>query len=139
MVLRAFPLLSIIVLLFPMFVFTFASPPLLVLKHDTPVDGGFVRNLFNIYYIVVMALGAIGAAGCLYLGRTGQALAMGGVIVFVFLLRRWVLAKMDGLRDAINRGEPMAVRRFRRLHIGGTAFNVVQLGVVAWGLTRFVG
>jgi hypothetical protein len=122
-----------------MIVFTFASPPLLVLKHDTPVDGGFVRSLFNLYYIVVMTLGAAGAAGCAYLGKYPQALAMIGVVVFVFLLRRWVLSKMDDLRDAITRGEPMAIRRFRRLHIGGTLFNVVQLGAVAWGLTRFVG
>ena len=36
---------------------------------------------------------------------------MGGVIVFVFLLRRWMLAKLDGLRDAIDRGEPQAAQR----------------------------
>lgn len=132
-------MLSIVVLLFPMIVFTFASPPLLVLKHDTPVDGGFVRSLFNLYYIVVMAIGTAGAAGCIYLGRSSQALAMGGVVVFVFLLRRWMIARIDDLRAAIARGEPTAIPRFRRLHIGGTAFNVLQLGCVAWGLTRFVG
>lgn len=131
-------MLSIIVFLFPMIAFTLASPPLLVLKHDSPVDGRFIRNLFNLYYIVVMTLGSLGAAGCAYLGKTPQALAMMGVVAFVFLLRHWMLSKMDKLRTAITGGELAAVTRFRRLHIGGTLFNIVQLGVVAWGLTRLV-
>src|SRR5262245_21246398 len=56
---RAFPLLSIVVLLFPMGVFMLGSPPLLILKHDTPVDGRFIRGLFNLYYISVITVATV--------------------------------------------------------------------------------
>ena len=61
---------------------------------------------------------------------------MAGLVVFVLVIRRWMLSKMDEQRDAIARGEAIAVPRFRRLHIAGMMLNVVQLGTVAWGMTR---
>lgn len=117
-------------------VFMLASPPLLILKHDTPVDGRFIRGLFNIYYITVMTIAAVGAAVCALMGQGAVALAMGGLVVFVFGIRRWVISNMDKLRDAITRGDSMAVPRFRRLHIAGMILNVVQFGTVVWGMTR---
>ena len=133
---KAFPLLSTVALLFPMGVFMLASPPLLILKYDTPADGRFVRGLFNVYYIGVITIAAVGAAGCALVGRGAVALAMGGVVVFVFGIRRWVISSMDELRGAIARGDAMAVPRFRRLHIAGMILNVVQFAIVAWGMTR---
>ena len=32
--------------------FLLGSLPLLILKHDTPVDGNFIRSFFNLYYRV---------------------------------------------------------------------------------------
>ena len=133
---KALPLLSIVLLLFPMGVFMLASLPLLILKHETPVDGRFIRGLFNLYYVSVITIGAAGAAVCALLGQLSVALAMCGLVAFVFLIRRWMISNMDYLRGAITRGESMAVPRFRRLHIAGMVVNVVQLGTVAWGLTR---
>ena len=135
MLAKAFPLLSIVVLLFPMGVFMLASPPLLILKHETPVDARFIRGMFNLCYIGVITLAGMGAVGCALLGRGTVALAMGGLIVFVLGSRWLMLSNMDKLRDAIARGEARAVPRFRRLHIAGMALNAVQLGTVAWGLT----
>lgn len=136
MVARAFPFLSIVVLLFPMGVFMLGSVPLLILKHDTPTDGRFIRSLFNLYYVVLMTLGVVAAGGCTLLGRNDLALAIGGLVGFVFATRRWVIPHMDTLRGAIAEGEPTAVPRFRRLHIAGMILNVVQFGVVAWTLPR---
>jgi hypothetical protein len=136
MLASTFPLLSIVVLLFPMGVFMLATPPLLVLKHDTPTDARFIRGLFNYYYMAVIAIAAIGAAGCVAIGRSTVAVAMGALIAFVFALRYWMLSSMDKVRGEMTRGEALAVPRFRRLHIAGMVVNVVQLGFVAWGLTR---
>src|SRR5262249_4210206 len=116
--------------------FMLASPPLLILKHDTPVDGRFIRSLFNLYYLAVMTIAAIGAAGSALAGQNPVALAMSGLAVFVFAVRHWVISSMDQLRDAMARSEPMAVPRFRRLHIAGMALNVAQFATVAWGMTR---
>ena len=136
MLAKVFPLLSIAVLLFAMGFFMLASPPLLILKHDTPVDGRFIRGLFNLYYLSVMTIAAVGAAGCALMGQGTVALAMGGLVVFVFAVRLWVVSQMDDLRGAMARGESMAMPKFRRLHIAGMVLNVVQLGTVAWGMTR---
>jgi hypothetical protein len=34
--------------------FLMGSVPLLVLKHDTPLDASFVRGFFNTYYLAAM-------------------------------------------------------------------------------------
>jgi hypothetical protein len=133
---KAFPFLSIVVLLFPMGIFMLASPPLLILKHDTPLDGRFIRGLFNLYYVALMTIGVTAAVGCAVFGQRVVALAMGGLVIFVFGIRRWVISKMDTLRGAMAGGDSSAVPRFRRLHIAGMIVNMVQFGTVAWGLTR---
>ena len=37
------------------------SLPLLILKHDTPVDSGFIRGLFSVYYVALTVTGTVGA------------------------------------------------------------------------------
>ena len=133
---KALPLFSIILLLFPMGVFMLASLPLLVLKHDTPTDGRFIRGLFNLYYVSVITIGVMGAAACALTAQGAVAVAMAGLVAFVFAVRRLVISNMDKLRGEMSHGDSTAVPRFRRLHIAGMALNVVQLGTVAWGLTR---
>jgi hypothetical protein len=133
---NVFPLLSIVLLVFPMGIFMLATPPLLILKHDTPLDGRFIRGLFNLYYVAVMTVAIVGAIGNTLAGQRPEALAMGGLAVFVFGVRRWMISSMDTQREAIARGESMAVPRFRRLHIAGMILNVLQLGTVVWGMTR---
>ncbi len=47
---KSVALVSMVALLFPMLFFMLATPPLLVLKHDTPQDPWVNRGLFNYYY-----------------------------------------------------------------------------------------
>ena len=131
-------MLSIVVLLFPMGFFTLATPPLLVLKHDTPLDGRFVRSMFNLYYLVVMTIAALAAAGCAAVGHLSLAFGMGLVLAFVFALRLWMVSGFDRLRAEIAAGVAGAVKRFKRWHLAGMVVNVLQIAAVAWGLTRLV-
>ncbi len=133
---KAIVLLSLVALIFPMVFFTFASPPLLILKHDTPQDARFVRGLFNHYYRVVVIAACLGAAGQVAVGRIAAGLAMVGVAAFVFTVRRWVVPRMDALRERIAGGDTAAIPSFRRLHIAGILLNLVQVGVVAWGMAK---
>lgn len=133
---KAIVLLSLVALIFPMVFFTFASPPLLILKHDTPQDARFVRGLFNYYYTVVVIAASLGAVGQVAVGRSAAGLAMGGVAAFVFTVRRWVVPRMDALRERIAGGDASAIPSFRRLHLAGIVLNVVQVGVVAWGMAQ---
>lgn len=128
--------LSAVALLFPMLFFTFASPPLLILKHDTPQDARFVRGLFHHYYTVVTIAASAGALAQIAMGHFGPAVAMAGVAALAFSLYRWLIPRMDALREPINRGDAAAIAQFRRLHIMGMLINVVQVAVVAWGLIK---
>lgn len=128
--------LSAVALLFPMLFFTFASPPLLVLKHDTPQDGRFIRGLFHHYYTVITIAASIGAVAQIAIGHIGVSAAMAGVAALAFSLHRWVIPRMDALRDRINSGDASAIAQFRRLHLTGMLFNVVQVAVVAWGVVK---
>ena len=136
MLTKAVVLLSTIALLLPMVFFTFASPPLLVLKHDTPQDARVIRTLFNIYYTMVVIVAGAGAVGHALVGRTTVALAMAGMAAFVFAVRRWFIPRMDALRPTIADGDTSAISQFRRLHIAGILLNVAQLSAVAWGIGR---
>src|SRR5215218_8813904 len=77
--------------------FILGSIPLLVLRHDTPLDSRFVRGFFNTYYLAAMATAAGAALSYAWAGRIGIA---GGAVALVLLaavLRRGVIPKMDAL------------------------------------------
>ena len=41
--------------------FMMGSLPLLILKHDTPLDARFIRGLFNLYCVAIMITATAGA------------------------------------------------------------------------------
>lgn len=135
---KSIELLSLVMLLLPMVFFMLASPPLLVLKHDTPQDARFIRGLFNSYYTVVVVAAGFGALGRVVVGQTLVSLAMIGVAALVFSIRRWFIPRMDRLQAQIAAGDTAAIPQFRRLHIAGMLLNIVQLGVVTWVMAKLV-
>jgi len=129
-------LITTVVLLVWMGFFMMGSLPLLVLKHDTPLDGRFIRGLFNVYYIAVMLTASAAALSYFWSGKPAFALGMAFIAALAFTLRRWVIIpRMDMLRHTIPEADT-SIARFRRLHIAGMMLNVVQLGTVAWALTQ---
>lgn len=129
-------LISTVVLLVWMGFFMMGSLPLLVLKHDTPVDSRFIRGLFNLYYVAIMATGAVGAASSALAGRFVVALGLGSVAAIGFAGRRWVVPRMDAVRSAMTADDAFAIRRFRRLHIAGMLLNVLLLAAFCVAMTR---
>ena len=129
-------LIATVVLLVWMGFFMMGSLPLLVLKHDTPLDARFIRGLFNVYYVAVMLTASAAALSYAWSGRPAFALGMACIAALAFALRRWIIIpRMDLLRHSIPE-TGRSVYRFRRLHVAGMMLNVVQLGTVAWALTR---
>jgi hypothetical protein len=129
-------LISAVVLLVWMGFFMMGSLPLLVLKHDTPVDSRFIRGLFDLYYRTIMATGLVGAASAALAGRAEAALALGAVAAIGCAGRRWFIARMDLLCCTMTADDSFAIRKFRRLHIGGMLLNVLLLAAFCFGLTR---
>lgn len=129
-------LISAVVLLVWMGFFMMGSLPLLVLKHDAPADSRVIRGLFDLYYRAIMATGIVGAGSAALAGRAEAALALAAVAAIGFAGRRWVIARMDLLRSTMTAEDSCAIRKFRRLHIGGMLVNVLVLAAFCFGLTR---
>jgi hypothetical protein len=129
-------LVSTVLLLVWMGFFMMGSLPLLILKHDTPVDARFIRGLFKLYYVAIMATGAVGALSSALAGRPVIALALGCVAGLGFAGRHWLISRMDVVRSTMTADDSPAIRRFRRLHIAGMLVNVMLLAAFCIGMTR---
>lgn len=121
--------------------FLLGSVPLLILKHDTPVDGNFIRSFFNLYYRV--AAFVAGAATLTYAlsGRPWFAVGAAVIAVLSVVLRRTIVAKMDLLQKQIQsqmQGTDIeAIPEFRKIHFRAILLSLVQLIAVVWSLFQF--
>jgi hypothetical protein len=114
--------------------FLMGSVPLLILKHDTPMDSRFVRGFFNINYLATISTASATAASY---ALAGKLIFAGGAAVLAILavvLRRTVLPKMDSLRAQIQVSERDVIAAFRRMHVVAILINLTQLVLVVWGL-----
>jgi len=114
--------------------FLMGSVPLLILKHDTPMDSGFVRGFFNTYYLAAMCTASATALSYAFAGRLVFAVGAAGLALSATLLRQKVIPKMDSLRDQIQVSGPDAIPGFRRLHVTAISVNLAQLALIVWGL-----
>lgn len=127
MLANAAPFATIVLLLVWMGFFMLGSLPLLILKHDTPLDARFIRGLFDVYYKAVMVVAAVGALAHVLVQRPVIAVAMAGVAVIAFFSRRVILGRMDSLRATMTASDGAGIRSFRRWHGLGMALNFAQL------------
>ena len=116
--------------------FLMGGLPLLILKHDIPLDARFVRGFFNLYYRAAFwtALGA-----CVSYAMWGRfVFAVGAAVIaaVAILLRRQLVPAMQFLGARIEASDEGAVHRFRRVHAAALLINLTQLVLVVWGLIR---
>jgi hypothetical protein len=114
--------------------FILGSIPLLVLKHDTPLDARFVRGFFNIYYVAAVVTASATSISYALAGRPGLAGGAAGLALLAVVLRRSVIPKMDALGSQIE-SDMDAIPGFRRTHITAIAINIAQLAAIVWSLT----
>ena len=100
--------------------FLMGSVPLLILKHDTPLDARFVGGFFKLYFVAT----------------TYAALATAALALLAFGLRRVLVPLMAALVPRIQAREAGAVLAFRRLHAGLILVNLATLAVMVWSLIR---
>lgn len=109
--------------------FLLGSVPLLILKHDTPVDGKFIRSFFNLYYRV--AAFVAGAATLTYALSDRPWFAVGAAVIAVLsvVLRRTIVAKMDLLQkqiqSQIQSTDLEAIPVFRKIHFRAILISLV--------------
>lgn len=114
--------------------FIMGSIPLLVLKHDTPLDARFVRGFFNIYYVAAFITAGATAISYAVAGRPGLAAGAAALALVALALRRKVIPKMDALGAQIQSNYMEAIPGFRRTHIIAIAINIAQLAIIVWSL-----
>ncbi|MFZ4540175.1 hypothetical protein [Propionivibrio sp.] len=130
-------LFSTIPLLMCMGYFFMGSLPLLILKHDTPMDSRFIRGFFSTYYVAVLCTASIPMISFALVGGFAFSAGMLVIALIALFLRKVLLAQMDDLRIRIESADSNAVTDFRHLHIAGMAINFLQLALLIWGLFHF--
>ncbi|MFC5498603.1 hypothetical protein ACFPOE_13735 [Caenimonas terrae] len=115
--------------------FILGSIPLLVLKHDTPLDARFVRGFFNVYYRAAVATAGATAVSYAIAQRPGLATGAALLALLAIVLRSRIIPKMDALGTEIQSNPMDAIPGFRRTHVTAIAINVVQLAAIVWSLT----
>ena len=115
--------------------FLMGSVPLLILKHDTPLDSRFIRGFFNTYYLVAMFTAAATSVSYAFAGRPAFAIGAAALAILAAILRGKVIGKMDLLRAQIQADHSGAISKFRRTHLTAILINLIQLVVVVWSLT----
>ena len=115
--------------------FLMGSLPLLILKHDTPLDARFIRGFFNTYYLAAMFTATATSVSYAFAARPVFAIGAAALAILAALLRRKVIPKMDLLRTQIQADHADAIAGFRRTHRTAILINLIQLLVVVWSLT----
>jgi hypothetical protein len=107
--------------------FFLGSVPLLVLKHDDPIDAKFVKSFYNTYYQIafVVALGATVS----YALSARPVLAFGAAVVMAlaWALRGRIISQMDRLGDQIQAKDVVSIPEFRKIHKTAIWINFTQL------------
>ena len=122
-----------VVLLFITLYFLLGGLPLLVLKHDVPLDARFIRRFFEVYYKAAFWASACACASFALWLRPGFAIgaaALAGVAKFVQGL---LVPAMQRLGERIETSDAVAITHFRRVHVAALMVNVCQLVVLVWG------
>jgi hypothetical protein len=133
---NGFALLATIILIFPMLYFLVASPTFLLRPLSDPIVTWMLRGLFNVHFLAVSVTCGVAVLAFLLASRPLVAIGIGVVALLAIGARRWFLSRMDtelGVRDA---GDVTAVRRLRRLHWAGMAYNAVQFFVIVASISR---
>ena len=115
--------------------FIMGSIPLLVLRHDTPLDAGFVRGFFNIYYVATLITATATSISYAFAGRPALATGAAALALMAVILRKKVIPTMDSLGAQIQSNGMDAIPGFRKTHLTAILINIVQFAAIVWSLS----
>ena len=129
----ALALLVVAALFGGMLLYSFGFAPFLFRTLKPETAGKLLRRAFPAYYLLTVAVAALGA---LLVWRAEDGLSA----VLLALVALGSVAARQGLMPAINAARDAggaSAGRFKALHGASVAINMVQLTLVAWVLVRF--
>src|SRR6185295_9247348 len=124
-------LYAVVIVLFSLIYFSFASIPFLFVRLDVPEVSRLFRGLFNSYFWIVGVTGLLATAVFAASGRMAFTAAMLLLAATAIAVRRHVLHRIDTQQTAWQSGDTAAMRRLRLIHWGGMLGNIVILAAVA--------
>ena len=124
-------LYAVVIVLFSLIYFSFASIPFLFVRLDVPEVSRLFRGLFNSYFWIVGATGLVATAVFAASGRTAYTAEMLLLSATAMAVRPRVLQQIDAQQAAWQSGDTAAMRRMRLIHWGGMLANIVIIAAVA--------
>ena len=126
----AFAVAAIVAVLLPTLYFLIASPTFLLAKFEDPVVTWLWRGLFSVHFRLVSIGSVVGIVAFAIAGRPVFALGLAAIAALAITMRRWFLRTMDAELFARDAGDALAVRRLRKLHWRGMAYNAMQFAAI---------
>jgi hypothetical protein len=124
-------LYAVVIVLFSLIYFSFASIPFLFVRLDVPEVSRLFRGLFNSYFWIVGVTGLVATAVFAASGRTAYTAEMLLLAATAIAVRPRVLQQIDAQQTAWQSGDAAAMRRMRLIHWGGMLANIIVLAGVA--------
>ena len=131
---RLFALLFTVLLLAVTTYFLLGSIPLLLLKHDNPIDGRFIRSFYITYFRIAICVAVSTVLSYLMASRLALALGASGVTLLTLFLRSKLIPMMDRLNAQIRDHHVVAIPEFRKVHKSAITINMLQMLVILGGL-----
>jgi hypothetical protein len=110
--------------------------PLLVLQHDTPLDGHFIRRFFEVYYAAALVAAAGATLGYALWGKPWFAAGTATIGLIALVLRGVITPAMVRLGARIEASERQAIANFRKVHGAALLMNLLQLIALVWGVIQ---
>lgn len=117
--------------------FLLGSVPLLILKHDNPIDSRFIRSFYITYYKIAFVAATATAVSYSLAGRVAFAVGAALIAVLTLALRRNFIPRMDQLGAQIQDKDLVAIPAFRKIHKSAILINLAQLLVLLSSLKWF--
>jgi hypothetical protein len=133
---KALALVSTVLLLMSLGFSVLGTTPLLVLKHLQPMDSRVIRQVFHYCYRMVALLAFAACLGNALEDRMALSVYTGFIALWVLVLHRWMLARMDALRTLMQAGDSGAVRRFRFVHALGVVMNMALFALAIGAISQ---
>ena len=134
---KTFALLFTVVLLAVTAYFLLGSVPLLILKHDNPMDSRFIRSFYITYFRIALLAAVAACVSYAMAARPGLACGAAAIALLTVLMRRHLITRMDVLGAQIQANELVAIPRFLTMHKSAILINTTQLVAILMSLTTF--
>jgi hypothetical protein len=116
--------------------FTVVIAPIVFRVLDADAGGRFIRALFPVFYLYVLATSAVAAASLAPLSLTAAAL-MAAIALCTIWLRQWLMPRINAASDARRAGDTAAAARFDRGHRLSVIANIAQMAAAMAVLAGF--